>query len=65
MAALFAWIGQVLVACSGPPNSFTGSDRNGVNCCGRLWWMLKWAGHDAAAALGRGHHPVAPDFRQA
>ena len=20
-------------------------DRNGANYCGRLWWMLKWAGH--------------------
>src|SRR5664279_4019551 len=21
-------------------------DRQGANYCGRLWWMLKWAGHD-------------------
>ena len=26
-------------------------DRNGANYCGRLWWMLKWAGHDAVAVL--------------
>jgi thiosulfate/3-mercaptopyruvate sulfurtransferase len=29
-------------------------DRNGANYCGRLWWMLKWAGHDAAALLDGG-----------
>jgi len=29
-------------------------DRNGANYCGRLWWMLKWAGHDAAAVLDGG-----------
>lgn len=29
-------------------------DRNGANFCGRLWWMLKWAGHEAAAVLDGG-----------
>jgi thiosulfate/3-mercaptopyruvate sulfurtransferase len=29
-------------------------DRNGANYCGRLWWMLKWMGHDAAAVLDGG-----------
>ena len=29
-------------------------DRNGVNYAGRLWWMLKWAGHDAIAVLDGG-----------
>ena len=29
-------------------------DRNGANYCGRLWWMLKWLGHDAAAVLDGG-----------
>ena len=29
-------------------------DRNGMNHCGRLWWMLKWCGHDAVAVLDGG-----------
>jgi len=29
-------------------------DRNNGNYCGRLWWMLKWAGHDAVAILDGG-----------
>jgi len=29
-------------------------DRQGVNYCGRLWWMLKWAGHERAAVLNGG-----------
>lgn len=29
-------------------------DRNGANYCGRLWWMLKWLGHDAVAVLNGG-----------
>ncbi|MEN9720565.1 MAG: 3-mercaptopyruvate sulfurtransferase [Pseudomonadota bacterium] len=29
-------------------------DRNGANYCGRLWWMLKWLGHDAVAVLKGG-----------
>jgi thiosulfate/3-mercaptopyruvate sulfurtransferase len=29
-------------------------DRQGVNYCGRLWWMLKWLGHDASAVLDGG-----------
>ncbi len=29
-------------------------DRNGGNYCGRLWWMLKWAGHENVAVLDGG-----------
>ncbi len=29
-------------------------DRQGCNFCGRLWWMLKWVGHDAVAVLDGG-----------
>ena len=29
-------------------------DRQGSAFCGRLWWMLKWLGHDAVAVLDGG-----------
>jgi len=29
-------------------------DRNEANYCGRLWWMLKWTGHEAVAVLDGG-----------
>ena len=29
-------------------------DRNNSTYCGRLWWMLQWAGHEAAALLDGG-----------
>jgi thiosulfate/3-mercaptopyruvate sulfurtransferase len=29
-------------------------DRQGCTYCGRLWWMLKWCGHEAVAVLDGG-----------
>lgn len=29
-------------------------DRQGVNYCGRLWWMVQWCGHAAVAVLDGG-----------
>jgi thiosulfate/3-mercaptopyruvate sulfurtransferase len=29
-------------------------DRQGANYCGRLWWMLKWLGHERVAVLDGG-----------
>jgi thiosulfate/3-mercaptopyruvate sulfurtransferase len=29
-------------------------DRQGANYCARLWWMIKWCGHDAVAVLDGG-----------
>lgn len=29
-------------------------ERSGASYCGRLWWMLKWLGHEAAAVLDGG-----------
>jgi thiosulfate/3-mercaptopyruvate sulfurtransferase len=29
-------------------------DRQGISQCGRLWWMLRWCGHEAVAVLDGG-----------
>jgi thiosulfate/3-mercaptopyruvate sulfurtransferase len=46
-----AWLGSV-----GFNNSMQAVvyDRQGANYCGRLWWMLKWVGHDKVAVLDGG-----------
>lgn len=46
-----AWLGRRGV---GNATQVVVYDRNGVNYCARLWWMLKWAGHEAVAVLDGG-----------
>ena len=46
-----AWLGRIGVDNA---TQVVVYDRNGCNYCGRLWWMLKWLGHDAVAVLDGG-----------
>jgi thiosulfate/3-mercaptopyruvate sulfurtransferase len=46
-----AWLGSVGFANGMQAVVY---DRQGVNYAGRLWWMLKWAGHEAVAVLDGG-----------
>ena len=45
------WVGSQGVT---PTTQVVVYDRQGANYCGRLWWMLKWLGHDAVAVLDGG-----------
>ena len=46
-----AWLGSVGLT---PATQVVVYDRQGGNYCGRLWWMLKWMGHEASAVLDGG-----------
>jgi thiosulfate/3-mercaptopyruvate sulfurtransferase len=46
-----AWLGSVGFAGGMQAVVY---DRNGCNYCGRLWWMLRWLGHEAVAVLDGG-----------
>lgn len=46
-----AWLGRMGV---GPNTQVVVYDRQGSSQCGRLWWMLKWCGHEAVAVLDGG-----------
>ncbi len=50
-ATFAAWLGSV-----GFNNTMQAVvyDRQGASYCGRLWWMLKWVGHEAVAVLDGG-----------
>lgn len=49
--AFAAWVGSQGVT---PHTQVVVYDRQGANYCGRLWWMLKWIGHEAVAVLDGG-----------
>jgi thiosulfate/3-mercaptopyruvate sulfurtransferase len=46
-----AWLGAMGVL---PSTQVVVYDRNGVNYCGRAWWMLRWLGHARVAVLDGG-----------
>jgi len=45
------WLGSVGLT---PGQQVVVYDRQGLNYAGRLWWMLKWLGHEAVAVLDGG-----------
>lgn len=49
--AFAAWLGSVGLDNTQQAVVY---DRQGANYCGRLWWMLKWAGHANVAVLDGG-----------
>jgi len=42
------WLGSVGLT---PEMTAVVYDRQGANYCGRMWWMLKWAGHENVQVL--------------
>jgi thiosulfate/3-mercaptopyruvate sulfurtransferase len=50
-AAFATWLGSMGIT---PEQQVVVYDRQGVNYAGRLWWMLKWLGHEAMAVLDGG-----------
>jgi thiosulfate/3-mercaptopyruvate sulfurtransferase len=46
-----AWLARMGVT---PATQIVAYDRNGGMFCGRLWWMMKWLGHEAVAVLDGG-----------
>lgn len=49
--AFALWLGSEGVSAHTPVVVY---DRNGVNYCGRLWWMLRWCGHGPVWVLDGG-----------
>ncbi|QCB45918.1 sulfurtransferase [Hydrogenophaga sp. PAMC20947] len=49
--AFVAWLASVGLA---QDQQVVVYDRQGAHYCGRLWWMLKWCGHEAVAVLDGG-----------
>ena len=47
-----AWLGRTGLAS--PDTQVVVYDRQNANYCGRLWWMLKWCGHENVAVLDGG-----------
>ena len=45
------WLGSVGLT---PEMTAVVYDRQGANYCGRLWWMLNWAGHERVLVLDGG-----------
>jgi len=46
-----SWLGSIGLR---PDMQAVVYDRQGANYCGRLWWLLKWVGHEAVAVLDGG-----------
>ncbi|MEY4979074.1 MAG: hypothetical protein RLZZ352_1344 [Pseudomonadota bacterium] len=46
------WLGST--GLHSPQTQVVVYDRQNANFCGRLWWMLKWCGHEAVAVLDGG-----------